>query len=298
MMFGLREQFRYGECSSCGSLWLVEPPSDLSRFYGDGYYSMAPGSARRVPAAWLWSTVLLAVPRRLAPRLRGKRGVRNFIVWLAGLGVSLSDPIADVGGGEGALLFDMAAHGFSDLWGFDPFIHADLDAGPVHLRRAGVGAMQEGFAAVMLHHSLEHMADPVEVLESIGSRLRPGGVVILRVPIAQSAAHRRYGVNWVGLDAPRHLSIPTEEGVRRAAERAGLRIEEASYDSYALQFWGSELYARDIPLRDPRSPAEASNETFSARDIDAWESESSMLNASRRGDSAAFVLRPSARRSL
>ena len=52
---------RYGECSSCGSLWLVEPPSDLSRFYGDGYYSMAPGSARRVPAAWLWSTVLLAV---------------------------------------------------------------------------------------------------------------------------------------------------------------------------------------------------------------------------------------------
>ena len=297
-MFGLRERFRYGECSSCGSLWLVEPPSDLRRFYGDGYYSMAPGSARRLPAAWLWSTVLLAVPRRLAPRLRGKRGVRNFIVWLAGLGVSLSDPIADVGGGEGALLFDMAAHGFSDLWGFDPFIHADLDAGPVHLRRAGVGAMQEGFAAVMLHHSLEHMADPVEVLESIGSRLRPGGVIILRVPIAQSAAHRRYGVNWVGLDAPRHLSIPTEEGVRRAAERAGLSIEEASYDSYALQFWGSELYVRDIPLRDPRSPAEASNETFSARDIDAWESESSMLNASRRGDSAAFVLRPSARRSL
>jgi SAM-dependent methyltransferase len=298
MMFGLREEFRYGECSSCGSLWLAEPPPDLGRFYGDVYYSMAPGAARPVRAARLRSTLLLALPRRLAPRLRGKRGVRNFIVWLSGLGISLSDPIADVGAGEGALLFDMAAHGFGDLWGFDPFIHADRDAGPVHLRRAGADAMGEGFAAVMLHHSLEHMAETVGALETIRTRLRPGGVVIVRVPIAQSAAHRRYGVDWVGLDAPRHLSIPTEEGVRRAAESAGLHIEETSYDSYALQFWGSELYTRDIPLRDPRSPAEDSHDIFSAREIAAWESEATALNAAGQGDAAAFVLRSSGGRGL
>src|SRR5262245_27486287 len=39
MMFGLREQFRYFECSSCGCVQIQNPPSDVGRYYPDNYYS-------------------------------------------------------------------------------------------------------------------------------------------------------------------------------------------------------------------------------------------------------------------
>ena len=38
MMFGTREVFTYGECANCGSLTLLDPPEDLSRFYDHDTY--------------------------------------------------------------------------------------------------------------------------------------------------------------------------------------------------------------------------------------------------------------------
>jgi hypothetical protein len=105
-------------------------------------------------------------------------------------------------------------------------------------------------------------------------------------------AWRRYGGDWVGLDPPRHIFVPTERSMRLLAQRAGLRVERVFYDSHALQFWGSEQYRRDIPLHDKhswsQSPAAAH---FSHRDVVGWHAASQRLNAAGDGDSAGFVLR-------
>jgi hypothetical protein len=44
--------------------------------------------------------------------------------------------------------------------------------------------------------------------------------MVLEVPVPGNS-WRTYGVNWVGLDAPRHLHIVTPEGMRRLAEALG-----------------------------------------------------------------------------
>jgi len=78
------------------------------------------------------------------------------------------------------------------------------------------------------------------------------------------------------------------------AADAGFEIVETRYDSEAFQFYGSEQYAMDIPMNDPRS-FRGVNETsiFSAEQIEGWTREADELNARSLGDQACFYLRKS-----
>ena len=117
---------------------------------------------------------------------------------------------------------------------------------------------------------------------------------MVRTPIADSWAWRFYGVDWVQLDAPRHLFIHTRRSMHMLAARAGLAVSRVFLDSQALQFWGSEQYRRDVPLRDPRSYAEdQKTNLFSPSQIKDFERRAKRLNRQGLGDSAGFVLRPS-----
>ena len=68
MMFGLRDQFLYGECESCHSLQLLDLPTDMSRYYPPGYYSFAPCPTENLivksPSSSVWVT----------PHQRGQHG--------------------------------------------------------------------------------------------------------------------------------------------------------------------------------------------------------------------------------
>ena len=39
MMFGLRDEFLYFECSTCGCVQIQEVPNNLPKYYPDNYYS-------------------------------------------------------------------------------------------------------------------------------------------------------------------------------------------------------------------------------------------------------------------
>src|SRR5690606_13809129 len=114
----------------------------------------------------------------------------------------------------------------------------------------------------------------------------------IRVPVADSWAWRHYGTDWVQLDAPRHLFLHTRRSLDLLAADAGLVVERVADDSGAFQFWGSEQYRRDIPLRDPRSYAvnpRASD--FTAAQIREFRRRAADLNARGEGDQASFYLR-------
>jgi len=293
MMFGTGQRFALERCGDCGSLWLAEPPADLSPYYGEGYYSMREHNWAAARFGRVRSRCLLGLGHDVARRLAGAwEGVPRFIWWLAGLGMSPQSRIADVGSGEGDLLFEMAAHGFGDLWGFDPFISADQDKGPVHLRRAGLDAASGRFDVIMYNHALEHVGDPLAALAVACERLAPSGRILVRVPIAGSVADLRYGEHWVSIDAPRHQHVPTEPGLRRLAERAGLRVQRAFYDSTGFQFWGSEQYRRGIALQSDDSVARKPPGVFSSDQLAQWERDAVRLNREHRGDTAGFILAP------
>jgi SAM-dependent methyltransferase len=296
MMFGLRERFTYLECTSCGSLRLLDPPEDPGRFYPSEYYSrVAPLIPRR---GWRFPLrrrrLEQALGRTTLPGalLARVRGVPPFAEWLRRSGTGPDDPILDFGCGRGALLLEMGAWGCRDLTGYDPLLEEDTDLPfGIRLCRQEPPPPKNGWHLVMLHHVLEHLADPETVLGDLAGRLAPGGTLLIRIPLADSHAWRTYGVDWVQLDAPRHRWLLTRCGLHVLAERLGLEVTEQADDSTSFQFWGSEQYRRDIPLHDPRSAALDPLQLFTPTELTGWETLTSELNRSGEGDQGAFYLR-------
>lgn len=73
------------------------------------------------------------------------------------------------------------------------------------------------------------------------------------------------------------------------AEAVGLEAENVEYDSGAFQFWGSELYVRDIPLKGVH-PGNLGR-FFRRDELKEFRVWAARLNGEGRGDQAAFVLR-------
>jgi SAM-dependent methyltransferase len=262
MMFGLRERFDYLECGACGCLQLLDVPDELSRFYPDSYYSLggAPSASDSIlaTARKARAHLLLRAPASLIDFLAHISWLPPLLVptefmWFAGLGLRTSSAVGDLGSGSGQVLVWMLEQGFCNLAGFDPFLDADLEIeGQITIRSEGLDAMPGGWDLIMLNHAFEHMRKPAEVLEGLRARLNEGASVVIRTPVA-SWAWRNYGADWVQLDAPRHLFIHTERSMRVLAKQAGMTVSRVFFDSGPFQFWGSEQYRKDIPLRDPRS---------------------------------------------
>jgi SAM-dependent methyltransferase len=282
MMFGFRDAFAYARCERCSSLWLRDVPEDLSRYYGHGYYSMAadPKGAEPSTAAALWARTLLWL-QAVSARRAGKPGFPVYLRWFPDT-VTLQSRIADIGSGEAGLASRLSRHGFANVWAFDPFIDADRDSGNAHYRKRMLSDVDGQFDVILFSHSLEHVPDPVQALRTAAAHLREDGEIIVRIPVAGSYAHRQYGANWIGLDAPRHLSIPSTAGMAFAAATARLWISQIFYDSLPIQFWVSEGYQRGISLRDQDTPDPVALERLARQARE--------LNERRDGDMAGFVL--------
>lgn len=294
MMFGLREPVEYHECAACGSVQIAEVPNDLARHYPPEYLS---SSARRESRLHTWLgrhqfRQLLGFDHLLGRLAVTLRGSRPLVEHLQRAGVDLDDAVLEVGSGRGELLLEMRDAGFRELTGVDPFSERADDLEGVRVIRGTLRDVHDSFHLILFNHALEHVPDPHRELGTAAERLSPGGVVLVRLPVAGSHAWRTYGTDWVQLDPPRHLAIPSEEGMRTLACRCGFEVEDVVYDSTAFQFWGSEQYRRDIPLTDSRSHfVNPKASVFSADEMAAWEKEARRLNAARDGDAASFFLR-------
>jgi SAM-dependent methyltransferase len=304
MMFGFRDEFDYFECGNCGCIQIQDFPTNLAKYYPHDYSAHERrefvDDYGRQPAWKRW------LRDRLAGHALGRRNIFGFLLakkyrsglpaWLRGipLNLNLDSTILEIGAGAGEQLLQLRRCGFRNLLGLDPFIPADLKYdGGVRIVRGGLAAVAGDFDFIMLHHSLEHMPDPVAMCRELRPRLRPGGTVLIRIPVGGCFAWKKYGPDWVQLDAPRHFFLHTEKSLQLVATAAGLEIFQVRYDSKGFQFWGSEQYRRDVPLKDARSPFTnpARQTLFTPAELAAWAAEAEQLNARGAGDQAGFYLR-------
>ncbi len=297
MMFGYRDEFEYFECSNCGCLQIKKFPANLTKYYPPNYLSF---SKPQLPKLLSLNSFFLR--QRLLYALDEKNFL-GFLLskvfdtpylpeWVKKVKLKPDSSVLDVGCGAGSLLLRLRKKGFCDLMGVDPFIKDDIFyKHGVRIFKKEIENIEGQFDFIMLHHSLEHMPDPLSALKSSNRLLKSGRYVLIRVPVVPSYAWRKYKTNWAQLDAPRHLFLHSIKSVEILSNQAGFEVVDITFDSDSFQFWGSEQYVKGIPLTESRSYwVNREGSIFSDKDIKRFEEKSQELNKNNDGDQACFYL--------
>lgn len=266
----------FKRCARCESAYLDPRPTreTIAQAYRDYYthepapsLSQPPGRAPRLRRALRHGYL----NRRFGLSLEGATALGPVLVPLVpGLAARqrrwarLPRPhdgasLLDVGAGAGAAVAHFRRLGW-DASGID------IDSEAVAAARASDLPVFEGeitsltgsdrFDAVTMSHSIEHLHDPAEALAAAFRLLKPGGVLELLTPNADSFGRRVYGRDWLGLDPPRHLVVMTPRGLRLALRGAGfedIRLHPP-YRPSEWYFRASEGLRQGRPWTDDAQP--------------------------------------------
>jgi SAM-dependent methyltransferase len=211
--------------------------------------------------------------------------------WVKYTKAQYNDAILDVGTGNGSLLAKLFNIGFTNLTGIDPFINESKDYGSIKILKQDIIEVEKQYDVVMMHHSLEHMFEPLKALQQVYKITKPGGRALVRVPIMGNYGWKTYGEFWCGVDAPRHIFIPSENGLKQLVTEAGFTIEKFYYDSFDYVIWASEQYKKGMALHDPKSHLINEKESmFTREQLKAFRKKMIGENAKDNGDMAAIYL--------
>jgi 2-polyprenyl-3-methyl-5-hydroxy-6-metoxy-1,4-benzoquinol methylase len=115
---------------------------------------------------------------------------------------------------------------------------ADLQQDGFRVERSIEDFDASSFDAVTLFHVLEHLADPIETLARIRTRMKPGSKLIVEVPHARDFLHRTLASEafknftfW-----SEHLVLHTRESLGAVIGKAGfLQIQVRGFQRYGLE---------------------------------------------------------------
>jgi SAM-dependent methyltransferase len=223
-----RERFAYARCRTCKTVFLVDPPADLARYYAADYYHFGVDGE----PAWKGDQRLMRAAAYRVDLLRAHTEPGRLI---------------EIGAGTGAFAVAAQAAGFQ--------------VGAIEMserccrhlsEREGIEAIcsdrpLEAIAAlgparvVALWHVLEHLPNPAEVLARVAEKVQPGGVLAIAVPNPRSLQFRLLRTRWVHLDAPRHLCLMGPAALIGRGRDLGLEVVALSTndpDGLECNFFG------------------------------------------------------------
>jgi SAM-dependent methyltransferase len=299
MMFGTGEEFAYFECGSCGCLQIIEPPRDMAPYYPSAYYVPEEKALGKNHVFGKENLLLKLVLN--SRRLLGDKVVMKTLALLyhnsdllksvESTKIMFNSRILEVGCGKGVLMVQLEAWGFENVIGADLYAFGKA-AKDLQIVRTSTEAFSPNcFELIIFDHSFEHMPNQLETLARVSEIMTEHGACLIRIPVKTEFIWKRYRTNWVQLDAPRHFFIHTQKSMKILAEKVGLHINRTVFDSTAFQFWGSEQYQQNIPLRAKGSYSEdRENSLFSQNQIKEYQRMAKKLNESCQGDQATFLL--------
>lgn len=192
-------------CDECGLVFCNPPPAraELERFYSP----QGP-----------WEPVRTARPAGGAGPPKLDRSWRRRFQLIADALPITAPPagatVLDFGCGEGRLLDALQAYGW-ETWGVEPALE---DAFLRHRRLTAVPD-EPVFDLIIAHHVLEHLADPLALLQHLARACRPGGYVFIGVPRFDTLPiHRDY--KYV-LNGRAHIAAFTWPCLQGLLARAG-----------------------------------------------------------------------------
>jgi len=201
-----RQKFSYFRCLTCGTVFLDPVPVDLAHYYGGDYPAYRKPSDHELAGLTLQESHKVEILKRYAT----------------------SGRLLEIGSSYGAFLYAASQEGFIPeaiemdaeccayiRQRFGATVHQAVD---VLATLSGLGT----YDVITLWHVIEHLADPVSIIETAAEHLAPGGILIIAAPNPESLEFRLFRRFWVHLDAPRHIRFLPLGFVGQIAERSGL----------------------------------------------------------------------------
>ncbi|MEN9848312.1 MAG: hypothetical protein RL368_1052 [Pseudomonadota bacterium] len=226
-LFGVAGSWELKACEnpSCGLAWLDPMPltEDLALAYQQ-YYTH---TANTQSYATFWKRLDHGIYRRLNKLLGKLTGL--YAQQQRAAHLFLEPPygkLLDVGCGSGRFLQQMRTVGWEiEGTDFDPKAAATAHAEYGLTVRVGdlasIAYPNEQFDAITLQHLIEHVPDPIALLQECRRILKPQGRLVLVTPNLESWGHQYFASAWRGLEPPRHLYLYARQNLQNLAARSG-----------------------------------------------------------------------------
>lgn len=229
--FANPEIFRLVKCNNCRLSYLNPRISKdyISIFYPPNEYYVTLVSEDEIYSrkagiftkSWIAYTKLFGVSKTMDGMPKGK--------------------VLDIGCGTGEYLKLLKEHGW-DICGIDVNPDAITQAKKRRVK-AFCGELHEAefpsgfFDLIVMKHSLEHLYDPVRVLEEVYRILKKSGRIMIEVPNFASVESELFRTYWSGLDVPRHLLQFSPNTLKILLEKTGfnnIKIAHSPFPGYFI----------------------------------------------------------------
>ncbi|MDD5543130.1 MAG: class I SAM-dependent methyltransferase [Acidobacteriia bacterium] len=152
--------------------------------------------------------------------------------------------LLDVGAGDGRFVLEMASRGW-DAYGCEPAV-----VGQAQAKKSGIGDRiiygtvetlpdtAPPYDVITMWHALEHVENPVDLLQTLQKHLTPRGRILISVP-----NHAGWVVQWFGaksfhLDVPRHRFHFSPKSLSALLTRCGYQVNRISHFSLEYSPFG------------------------------------------------------------
>lgn len=95
----------------------------------------------------------------------------------------------------------------------------------------------ESFDCIYSCHVMEHVLDPISVINECDRILAKGGIYMAIVPSVSHIKYKIYGKKWKYFSPPHHLWYFSNETFKRYVEKVGLKTEYVSSFSNRSHLW-------------------------------------------------------------
>jgi len=161
--------------------------------------------------------------------------------------------LLDVGCGNCAFLEVAKSSGWC-VFGVDPdekAIAHGLNHG-INVKHGGIeqfDGKESLFDVITINHVIEHVHDPMALLNACYRLLKPSGQLWLETPNVDSFGHYDYMENWRGLEPPRHLVLFNLSSLTRALVDTGFTAikRKSGLNAQLYMTVASEAIKRGLP---------------------------------------------------
>lgn len=200
------EQFDYYCCRSCGLTFLSPVPLDLGAYYPPAYHEIP----RSTEDLRLNSGHEVFKLDTIKAHAKGKH-------------------LLEIGPSYGRFAYLAKEAGFAvDAFEMDrnccAFLNETVGINAMHTADLFNSVKQaDSYDVIAMWHSVEHLPDPWPLIDLLGNKLNPGGILVFASPNPNSLQFRVFGKYWVHLDAPRHVELIPPGLLTDRLIRAGLK---------------------------------------------------------------------------